>query len=287
MVGWVMTEGTRSLVTFGDDHDGMLLACRVSRPTATVTSNHFVPSKRPLRARLAVGNEDVFSAVVVIWLSGEATVERLQLEACDIKEPKPLVLRRPPEGALRPVVERDVDSIVTDGIPNRMGDGLVLVLPIEACRDPVIEGEGVPSEPSTWSQRRRDALEGATAVGPGRQVQERAERAVDQRRRLVNGEIAHVTLAQVKLYTCLARTQARLLEHGRRRVDADHWLAGRLRNGNGHTAIPDCKLDERPLCRARKLNVERDVGRHGSRPLLVAVGKRLVPTHRPSLQQDR
>jgi len=66
-----------------------------------------------------------------------------------IKEPKPLVLRGPPEGTLRTIVQRDVDAIVADGIPIRVGDGLVLMLPVEAGRDLVIESEGVPGEPST------------------------------------------------------------------------------------------------------------------------------------------
>jgi hypothetical protein len=60
-----------------------------------------------------------------------------------------------------------------------MRDGLGLVLAIETCRDSVVEGEGVPGKPSTGTQGGRDALEGATPVGPGWQVQERAERAVD------------------------------------------------------------------------------------------------------------
>jgi hypothetical protein len=55
-----------------------------------------------------------------------------------------------------------------------MRDGVVLVLPVEACRDLVVERECIPGEPSARSQRCRDALEGRSAVGPRRQMQERA-----------------------------------------------------------------------------------------------------------------
>jgi hypothetical protein len=48
------------------------------------------------------------------------------------------------------------------------------MLSVQACRDPVVEGERVPGEPSAQSERRSDTLKGAAAVGPGRQVQERA-----------------------------------------------------------------------------------------------------------------
>src|SRR5207248_11412539 len=96
------------------------------------------------------------------------------------------------------VVEREVDPVVADGVPDRVRDRLVLVLAVQARREPVVEGEGVPGEAAVRPERGGDAREGATAVGPGRQVQERAERAVDQRRRLVEGEGAHVARAPVE-----------------------------------------------------------------------------------------
>jgi hypothetical protein len=120
---------------------------------------------------------------------GETTVERLQVETGDIEEPEPLVLRRPPDGARRAVVEGDVDAVVAHRVPGRVRYRLVLVLAVEARGDPVVEGKGVPGEPPFLPERGGDALEGAAAVGPGRQVQERAERAVDQRRRLVESVI--------------------------------------------------------------------------------------------------
>jgi hypothetical protein len=65
-------------------------------------------------AALAAGNEHVFPAVVGERLAGKAAVERLQLETGYVKEPEPLVPGRPPEGAPRAFVERDVDPVVAD-----------------------------------------------------------------------------------------------------------------------------------------------------------------------------
>ena len=113
------------------------------------------------------------------------------------------------------------------------------MLAVEARGDPVIEREGVPGEPSARPERRRDPFEGPPAVGPGRQVQERAERAVDQRSRLVEREVAHVAFVQVELHTRLGRPVAGLLEHRRRRVDSDHPPAGRLRNGDRDPTVAD------------------------------------------------
>ena len=145
-----------------------------------------------------------------------------------------------------------------------MRHGLVLVQPVEARRDVVVEGKRVPGEPPARPERRGDALERAAAVGPGRQVQQRAERAVDQRRRLVEGEVAHVALAQVELHARLGRTRAGLLEHRRRGVDADHPPAGRLRDRDRDPTVPDRQLDQRPVGLAGQLDVEGDVGRHGA-----------------------
>jgi hypothetical protein len=74
---------------------------------------------------------------------------------------------------------------------------LVLVLAIQAGGDLVIEGKGVPGKPATWPQRGGGPLERAAPVGPGRQVQQRAERAIDQRGWLGENQVAYVTLAQV------------------------------------------------------------------------------------------
>ena len=45
----------------------------------------------------AASDEDVFVGVVIEWLPGEAAVECLKLESCDIDQAEPLVLGCPPE----------------------------------------------------------------------------------------------------------------------------------------------------------------------------------------------
>ncbi len=116
-------------------------------------------------------------------------------------------------------------------------------------------------------------------------MQEGPERAIDQRRLLVDGEVAHVEFAQLELDTRHGGTRTGLLEHCRRSVDSGHWPTGRLRNRNGDPAVPDSKLDERPAGLARELDIEGDLGRHVRRPLVVATRERSVPSHRPMLWQ--
>ena len=57
----------------------------------------------------------------------------------------------------------------------------------------------VSGERPAGQEGRGDALERATAAGPGRQVKQRPERAINQRRRLVKREFTHVALAHVAL----------------------------------------------------------------------------------------
>jgi hypothetical protein len=54
----------------------------------------------------------------------------------------------------------------------------------------VVESKGVPGKPPARLQRRRDSVEGPTSIGPRREVQERPKRAVDQRGRLLEPEVA-------------------------------------------------------------------------------------------------
>src|SRR5919197_2906051 len=150
---------------------------------------------RRLVTALAPRDEHVLAALVVERLAGEAAVERLHVEARHVDEAEPLVLRCPPERGLRAVVKDDIDAVGADGVPKRVRDGILLVLYVQPRRDVMVEGERVPCEPSAGPQRRRDALERATAVPPRWEIQERAVRAVDQRRRLVELEVAHVALA--------------------------------------------------------------------------------------------
>src|SRR6516162_5166910 len=87
---------------------------------------------------------------------------------------------------------------------------------------------------------------GWSAAATLSQVQQRPERAVNQRRRLVQGQLAHVTLAQVQLDACRGRPGPGQLEHRRRGIDADDWLAGRLRDRDGDPPVADRELDQRP-----------------------------------------
>src|SRR5580765_1829082 len=139
-------------------------------------------------AESAPGDEDVLAAVVAERLVLEAAEEILELEPCDVDQPEPFVLRRPPERARPAVVECEVDSIVADAVANRVWDGRIVVLPVQLSRDPVVERKRVPRKPPSGAQRRCDSLEGATAVCPRGEVEQRPERAVDQRCRLVERE---------------------------------------------------------------------------------------------------
>ena len=141
--------------------------------------------------------EHVFRAVVPERFAGKAAVQRLHPKARDIDEREPFILGCPPEGALPAVVERNVDPVLAYRVTDHMRDGLVLMFAIQPRSDSVIEGESVPSESSVWPQRRGDPFEGAPAVVPRGQVQERPEWTVDQRRRLIERQVTHVALSQV------------------------------------------------------------------------------------------
>jgi len=115
-------------------------------------------------------------------------------------------------------------------------------------------------------------------------VQERAEWAVDQRSRLVEGEVAHVALTQVELRSRLGRPGARLLEYRRRGVDADDAPSSRQRDRDGDPAVSDCKLEKWPVRLPCESDVEGDVLGHVGRPFVVAARVRFVPAHRPMLR---
>jgi hypothetical protein len=130
---------------------------------------------------------------------------------------------------------------------------------------------------------RPGALEGTAPVGPSGQVQQCAEGTVNQSRRRIEREVAHVGLAQVEHDACPARAGTGLGEHRRRCIDTDHQLAGRLRDWDGNPPVPDRKLDQRPVRLAGEAGVEPNIGRHVGRPFLIPVRERLVPAHRPIL----
>jgi len=76
------------------------------------------------------GDEHVFLAVVGDRFVGEAAVQVLQFEAGDVDEPEPLVLGCPPQAAGRAAVEDDVDTVVADRLPDRVRDGILLMLAV-------------------------------------------------------------------------------------------------------------------------------------------------------------
>jgi len=89
--------------------------------------------------RSAAGDEDEFAAVVIKRLSVQATEKSLEPKPRDIEEPEPLVVGCPPQRAGGAVVEGDVDSVVADRVPNRIGQRFVLVLSVQPGRDLMIE----------------------------------------------------------------------------------------------------------------------------------------------------
>src|SRR5215472_8589111 len=109
------------------------------------------------------GDEHVLVALVGAGLTGEAAVQRRNLQAGHVQQPQPLVLRRPPQGACPAAVEGEVDPVVAHPVPDRVRDRLVLVAAVEADGGMVAEDEGVPREAPVRAERGRDALEGAAA----------------------------------------------------------------------------------------------------------------------------
>jgi hypothetical protein len=111
-------------------------------------------------------------------------------------------------------------------------------------------------------------------------VQESAVRAVDQGRRFIQLELPHVAQTQVELDVRLRRAGARLLQHRRRRVHADHLPTGRPSDRDRHATVPDRELDERTIRLACEPDVERNILRHVGGPRVVVERERLVPAHR-------
>ena len=95
-------------------------------PTAAAL-RWIVWTNRPRRRRprhrwraLAVRDEHVFPAVTREWLTSEAAIQCLQLEAGNVEKPEPFVLCCPPHGAPTSVVEEDVDPVVAHRVFDRV-----------------------------------------------------------------------------------------------------------------------------------------------------------------------
>jgi hypothetical protein len=110
-----------------------------------------------------------------------------------------------------------------------------------------------------------------------------SEWTVDQRRRLINRKVAHVTLKQLEFDTILGCADTGLLKHGGRAIDADDWPADRSGDRNGNAAIPHREFYHGPVSVASELDIEADVGGHVRGPLPVPRSKGLRPAHRPRL----
>ena len=95
---------------------------------------------------------------------------------------------------------------------------------------------------------------------------QRPERAVDQRR-LVESQVTHVTLAQVKLHAGGGRTGPGLGEHRRRGVDSDDLPASGLRDRDRNAPVADRQLDQRAIKYAASSSAWTEPGRRGQ-PLL-------------------
>jgi hypothetical protein len=126
-------------------------------------------------------------------------------------------------------------------------------------------------------------FEGPPAVRPGRHVQQRAEGAVDECRRLLEGELPHVAGPQIEVDAGRGGPLARLVQHRRREVDADHPTPGGLRHRDGDPPAADRELDQRTVGHVGQPDVERDIRRHVGRPLVVTVSEGVGPGHRPTL----
>jgi hypothetical protein len=61
----------------------------------------------------------------------------------------------------------DVDPVVAAGVVDGVRGGVPLRVAVDARRDAVVEGEGVPGEPPAGGQAGGDPFEGPAPLGPG------------------------------------------------------------------------------------------------------------------------
>ena len=133
------------------------------------------------------------------------------------------------------------------------------MLAVHLCGNAMVEGERVPSESAPWPEALRHAFERPAPIGPGGQVKEGPKGAIDEARCLVQLEVAHVALPEVKCDACRCGRRTRLVQHRGRGIDPDDGPPGRLRHGNRDAAVPDGELDERPVGLGSEAFVERDI----------------------------
>ena len=143
-------------------------------------------------------------AVLVERPPVEPAVERLELQPGDVDQAAATRSASPTRARSCPPASSVMSSRLSDGTwwivcGTSRPDRVALV----RARRRVVEAERVPGEAARRVRSvRGDALERAAAVGPGRQVEQRADRARDQRGRLVELEVAQVAEPEVELDPC-------------------------------------------------------------------------------------
>jgi hypothetical protein len=151
----------------------------------------------------------------------------------------------------------------------------------------MVKDERIPREPAARSERCGDVLERASAIRPSRKMEQRPERAVDQRRGMVECQIPHIAQAKVKIHARCFRPNPGLLEHRRRGVDPHDSAASGLGHRNRYPAVTYGQLDEVSICFLGETAIERNVGRHLGRPRVIPLGESLFPAHRVSMPDRR
>ena len=127
--------------------------------------------------------------------------------------------------------------------------------------DVMVEAEHVPREPAAGLKRRGDTLEDASLVVPGGQVQERAERAVDER----GGSSSAKSRMSPSRRSSSALSARREREPGRAspatsRCRSQAFPSRARRESRRGRCRP--QLDDRAIGLLRQLDVERHVLRH-------------------------
>ena len=115
-------------------------------------------------------------------------------------------------------------------------------------------------------------------------MQQRPKGADDEGCRLVELEFDHVAELEDQFYSGRVGTASRLLEHGRRGVDADDRRAGCQGDRDGHTAAADGEFDDRTARLDSEPHVEVDVLSDRGCPVVVTVRELLGPRHRPTVR---
>lgn len=150
---------------------------------------------RPVVIRASsANNKNILAAGLGKGFAIEASVESFQPEPGCVYEPKPLVLRGPPQRACPSTIQCYVYPILAHSVTDVMRDRFCLVNAVKTCSNLVIKRESIPGEPAGGLKCRGNPFEDSTTIGLGVQVQQCTKRTVDQRRWFIESEAPHVTL---------------------------------------------------------------------------------------------